>query len=707
MAVSASDHIGRVLADRYRLASVIGSGRTTSVFVAEDLKLDRRVAVKLAHPHLAEDELFVQRFHTEAQRTAPIVHPNLVAIFDWGVDGQPFLVTELCEGGSLEGVHRSGRTITPSQALVTALETARALEHAHNLGVVHGSVKPSNVLFDTNQRLRLSDLGLTSLTSASLAEDTVDSVRYLSPEQARGRPVDSPSDLYSLALTLNELVSGDRPPVDDSVVGTMMTRAESAAQVSTELAGLRGPLERCGRLDPADRPEAGELAVALLAAAETMPRPSALPLAGLPNAGLDVDQVTQPSNVDLLAEDEPVVEGEPEPTADDDTAPEVEVGTIAPTRDAIATAMPADTPSSVTEYGLLTDAAPVFAAPTAEPQLDVPDAGGSVRTAEARRRTVAIDDDLDSTPPRWPLLVLGLLTIAALAIGIFAYLRVGGDRTHTVPDLAGVTFENLGDAVRDYKWEVVKLENRQDGTVAGQIIDQSPGPGTELAEGEPLAVTVSLGNKMVEIPSDLTGLTLEQAQLRLGEVGLLVGEVAPETSEAVGEGLVIGISEPTTQKPTGDTVSLRISLGPQDRVVPETIVGIPIAEATEILAGLRLGVQQEQAYDDNAAPGIVLSVNPPAGSPVPADTAVTLFISAGPPPVPIPDVTGLSLEEAVDAITALGLVFADTEGTPGEPAIGTEPPAGEIADVGSEVVIILGDPDDAEATDGEEEPADG
>lgn len=648
--------VGRVLDDRYELVAPIGAGTTTMVFVAHDHTLDREVALKLAHPELAADDLFVERFKLRAQHAAELAHPNLVDVLDWGLDDEPYLVVELCPGGSLASLLAAGDRLSPSQALVSGLEAARALEYLHNQGVVHGSLTPSKMLFGANQRLRISG---TAYPNPSLSDVDPDGevYQYWSPEQRNDLVVNDRADIYSLAVLLNAAVSSQAPqPGLDDVSG---------AVIDHSLGELRGILERCGRADPSARPDAGELAISLLATAETMPRPDPLPLAGLaPIAQAEIDGRSTSVAAGSLAAVAPTVENVPGAH---------ELGRQPSTADVVNS--------------------------TSRSNLDVPSGPAPAREVAPRVATV---DEFSGRQPWWPVALLAAMVIAAIGLGSWFWYQSEQDANNVVPDLVGVAFADLDNHVRDFGWEIRKLENRSDGTLPGQIIAQQPPAGTELGEGSQLQVTVSLGNELVEIPGDLAGLTVEQAEGRLIAVGLRLGAVSQENNEVLEQGLVVGISEPITQKPTGESVALRVSTGPRSRVVPDSLVGTNVATATEALASLRLGVVQEQVYDPEAPPGTVLTVDPPPGSPIEADSNVTLGVSAGPAPVPVPNVVGLSLSEAVDLVDAVGLIFVDSEGTPGEPVIGTIPPVGEVIDVGSEVVIVLGEP---EGEEGSEEPA--
>lgn len=287
MSPQSNADIGRELGGRYRLVAPVGVGTSARVFMAVDTQLRRRVAVKLLHAALAADDTFLRRFRAEARAAAALSHPNIVAVYDWGEDVteqgvQPYLVTEYLGGGSLRRILDRGRPLSPSQALIIGLDSARALDHAHRRGLIHRDVKPANLLFDKAGRLRLADFGLArALAEASWTEPTgtmLGTARYTSPEQATGRRLDGRSDVYSLALVLVECVTAQVPFAADTTAGTLALRTMGDLPVPASLGALRGTLERAGRLDPEQRPDAAEVEISLRAAAETMNRPDPLPL---------------------------------------------------------------------------------------------------------------------------------------------------------------------------------------------------------------------------------------------------------------------------------------------------------------------------------------------------------------------------------------------------------------------------------------------
>ncbi|HKH24460.1 MAG TPA: protein kinase, partial [Acidimicrobiales bacterium] len=278
-----TDHIGRVLGGRYRLLTPLGSGASAHVYLADDVRLRRRVAVKVLHAALADDASFLRRFRAEAQAAASLSHPHIVAVYDWsGDDDTPFLVTEYLSGGSLRSILDAGHRLTPAQALVVGLEAARALDHAHRQGFVHRDVKPANVLFGEDARLRVADFGLArAIAEAGWTEPTgavLGTARYASPEQARGESIDGRSDVYALALLLIEAVTGTVPFSADTTIGTLMARLERSVDVPDELGPLAPTVADASKIDAGDRIDAATFGARLVAAAEHLARPAPLPL---------------------------------------------------------------------------------------------------------------------------------------------------------------------------------------------------------------------------------------------------------------------------------------------------------------------------------------------------------------------------------------------------------------------------------------------
>ncbi len=623
------DQVGRVLSGRYRLITLIGVGASGEVYLADDTQLRRQVAVKVLHRALADDEVFLRRFRAEAQMAASLSHPNIVAVHDWGQDEVPYLVTEYLGGGSLRSMLDQHGCLSLSQTLLVALEVARGLEYAHRRGVVQRDIKPGNILFDSDGHVRIADFGLAkALAEASATEPSgavLGTVRYASPEQAQGQRVDARSDVYSLGLVMFEAITGELPYDSDTTIGTLMARVDRPVELDERFGPLRGPVERATRIEPDQRPDAGELVTSLMAAAEDLPRPEPLPLVG----AISFD----PSSV--MTGDTTLVGVA--------TAPEAPAE---PTR----------------RRGLRrrgTDGPAARAAPAPE---------------RTRRR-------------RWPWLVLMVLLVAGAGIGTYLAQNASGVPTQLVPEARGMTPEQLREQVGDF-WQLEEAFDREDGSTPGLILRTDPPVSTELERGQVLTYFVSQGNALKTVPTNLVGLTLADAELFLQGAGLTLGEVERRHDEQAPEGTVIEVAETRVQIPGGDPVDLVVSSGPAPRTVPAGLEGLSYEEADSQLALDRLRSARDDAYSDTVAEGVVISVDPPAGTELERDSVVTLTVSLGPEPVAVPNVAGDDVLTASARIEQAGLCVGETDGPANTPVIATDPPAGTVVFVGTCVRII-------------------
>ena len=634
-----ADLAGRVLAGRYRLLGSIGAGAAGRVYVADDVRLRRRVAVKVLHSGLAEDPGFLRRFRSEAQHAASLHHPHIVAVYDWGEDeGMPFLVLELLQGGSLRSLLDAGGRLSPAQAAHVGRQVAQALHHAHTRGVVHRDVKSSNLLFDEHGIVRVADFGLArALAEASWTEPDgrfIGTARYAAPEQASGAPVDGRADCYSLAVVLVESITGRVPNVGDSPVATVVARGSVPLTVPDGLGSLGDVLARAGQPDPSRRfPDAGAMSAALGAAARELPPPAPLVLPGL---------------------GEPVDDPEPTRTA---TARTVAAPTAAATAAAAAT-------TATEPVGAVFDQDAIVVVPrrTRPP--------GSHRLV--------------------PLVVAAVLVLALVAAAALAASSLGGGGASVAaPGLVGLDEEAAATRAADLGLRL-SIERQESDDVAGLVIAQRPAAGSFLSSGGSVRVVVSRGPPPVDVPADLAGTAAADAQARLENAGFVV-RVEHAYDEVVAAGLVIDTDPALGSKaPRESEIVLRVSDGPAPVPVPTEVVGKTYDEAVFILKAKGFGVARADVFSDTVDTGKVVGTDPAVGQAAPKGSTVTVNVSKGPELVTVPsNLIGMTVEAASQQLQALGLVPNVENYGPGKKVRATDPTGGTQMKKGSKVTLFL------------------
>ena len=624
-----ADQVGRVLGGRYRLLAPIGAGASAHVFLAEDVVLRRRVAVKVLHPALADDEAFLRRFQAEARAAAALNHAHVMAVHDWGEgDEGPFLVLELLGGGSLRSLLDRGVRLTPSQALLVGLHTARGLDYAHRRGLVHRDVKPANLLFDDEGHVKIADFGVArALAEAAWTEPTgavIGSARYTSPEQARGESLDGRSDLYSLALVIVESVTGQVPFTADTTFATLMARTTGPLVAPSELGPLGPIVERAGALDPADRPDAAEFARLLDVAARELPRPAPLP----------VGEAAAPTTI--------VLDADPDPTI-------IRADVAAP---AAAPGPP-----------------PVFD----QDRADAPPPADTEVVAGRRRR--------------WPWISLLVVLLAAAAIVGGIAIAKARIPSHVVPELRGKDLAAARAEVRDEDFDVeVAGRDFDEDAPAGAILRQDPAPGGSLKEGSAVEVVLSRGPQPREVP-DLTGVDRATAEQRLTEKGF-----RPKFEDRFDEGIPKGTVldwQPRGTLARGAEVVVVVSAGPAPRPVPGDLKGKTYEEAAAAIEKVGLVPVRVEEYTDEVEKGKVFATDPAAGSPVAPGGKVTVKVSKGAKTVSVPDVRGKSVDEATRILEDAGLTVSGLYGPRGARGrvLFTEPGPGAKLPRGSGVVL--------------------
>jgi len=642
-----SDETGRIIGDRYQLVAVIGSGGSATVYLADDLEQGRQVALKLFHSVPAGDEEFLRRFRAEARYAAALDDPHILSVIDSGHEEsagrvEPYWVTDYMAGGSLQSLLDAGQLLTISQMLVVGLDAARALDHAHRHGQVHRDLRPANLLFDANGDLRVADFGVGRATSESSGLATsVGSDRYCSPEQLVGQRLGGRSDVYSLSLILAESVIGELPSGES---GESDRSSPGDLVLDSEFGPLRTVLERAGRFNADERPDAEELEIALMASAEDLARPEPLQLAP------------------------PELSGGNHSAGNTSSGPSV---TSAATSDAASTTSAGDALSG----GAVLAPPPSLAAGRG----DGSDASGPEPAAEPFEHSHRAARIIG---------IVALLVVLAGAGGWWFLLRTP---THEVPVVTGLSVTEATATGKKLNWRIDdNTLVRKDGTAAGEVVGQSPRAGVQLKEGGTLKLTVSLGSDLVPYPTAIAGAPQDQARTILRDAGLRVGEVALATDEKIPKGSVISATPKVSpdargEVPGGTLVALVVSEGPAPRTIPGGLVGTPVAAAQAKLAKVQLGSKVSQVFNEKVPAGTVVSVRPEVGVEVPRDAAVGLVVSKGKAPAPFPNVIGKSGTDAFIALTSAGFKVLGISGPSSGRVTASDPPPGKVVPFGSGV----------------------
>jgi serine/threonine protein kinase len=615
-----TDQVGRVLSGRYRLIAPIGAGASARVYLADDVRLKRRVAVKVLHDALADDDSFLRRFRAEAQSAAALNHPNIVAVYDWGDDeGTPYIVTEYLGGGSLRSLLDRGIRLSLSQALLVGLESTRGLDYAHRRGLVHRDIKPANLLFGEDGRMRIADFGLArALAEAAWTEPqgaVLGTARYASPEQAQGQSVDGRADVYSLGLVLIEAVTGIVPFSADTTIATLMARVGRPVDVPGALGLLKPVLERAGLAEATERTDAGQMGVALMAIAGDLPRPEPLPLL----SGHEPTAIADSGDATVI-DAAPAEDGAPAPVflADD----LVDDGPRRRRRWpwVVLAILLAAGLGGGGAYLVQQSRTPSYPVPQlstfneAQARRAVDQFHWHIAIAHARKDGSSPGVVLDTRPKVGTSLKKGHTLTLVLS---------DGNTLATIPtDLVGQTLQQATAELQAAGGFIPKPTEAYDETIAaGVVLKLGDGLPVRLPKGDPVPLTVSKGPAPRTVPDGIAGGTFAQAQAKLQAVQLVAHQV-DAFSDTVPTGTVIG-TRPAAggSVPRGGSVDVQVSKGPQLVAVPN-VKGLSLDAATAALtkAGFTPGNVSGKAS------GKVTGTNPGIGSMQKKGTAVDLTL---------------------------------------------------------------------------------
>ena len=633
--------IGLLVDERYRVTRRLARGGMATVYVAQDERLDRPVALKVMHPHLADSDAFVARFRREARSAARIVHPGVVSVFDQGVvTGQGFLVMELIDGTNLRQLLRAQGAFTIPQALRYTTDTLEALRAAHRVGVIHRDIKPENILVPSDGPAKVTDFGLAraaSEVSMSSTGNMLGTVAYIAPEIATTAEADARSDIYSVGIMLYEMLTGAVPWAGESPLQIASHHVSddvpspSAAQpwIPREIDDLVAALTA---REPANRPADASDAIDLVARAAA----------------------AIPSN--LANRRAEVAPGERH-RASETSALNTEIMSAQFTRP-----LPSPASSSV---ALVHTSGATQAAQAASPPKK------SARAAA------------------WIALVVLLLVVAGLG-GRWWWTEYGPGSYLTMPETTGRTLTDVQADLDALGLRTQVEEEFSDDVDTGSVTRSDPEGGSSVHKRAEVQLYVSKGVDMKTVP-EVTGKSQDEAQRSLTDAGLAVGAVTDAYSEDVPQGQVISQSVAAGTSLAHDSaVDIVLSKGREPLTVP-TLSGLSASAAKSAIEDLGLVAAPTEAYSDTVAEGQVISQQTREGSTLHRGDSVAYTVSKGPEKVAIPDVVGLQREEARSLLEGAGFTVKEEAILGG--FFGTvrssDPAAGTMTKKGSTVTITI------------------
>jgi len=647
-----------------------------TVYRAHDRRLDRTVALKLMHAHLADSPDFVSRFRREARAAARLSNPGVVAVFDQGsLDGVAYLVMEYVEGPTLRDLIAAG-PLSVKEALGLVAQLLRPLGAAHRAGLVHRDIKPENVLLPSDGSVaKVADFGLaravTEVTQTTTG-NVLGTVAYLAPELITSGDSTSRADVFSAGVVLYELLTGQQPFTADSPIQIAFRNVHEDVPLPSKLvpdmpADVDELVATMTRREPQERPADADEALALLRNVVDELTDSELSVRRGGGTGSIRTQQVMTANAQAARS---AIDNEPQDDADDSSAEE---------------ASP--------HAGMRTVSLPIGSIG--------PDSKG--RTRALSRKALAADAQKTTAVPtpkksnggfsRRRALVIGLLAVAGTGASATWYLTAGPGRRVSVPNIIGMSEDQAQLALEKQGLDWGTPERVYSDTVpAGSIVSCQPKAGQKVGLGQAVTATVSRGVETKTVP-DVVRKTKDQATAAI-TAAVKKGKVSKGYSDSVAKGNIISSSPIAGASGyyKGDSVDLTVSKGPEKVTVPD-VTGMSEDEAKKVLedAGLKKG-KVSKGYSDSVAKGNVISSSPIAGaSGYYKGDSVDLTVSKGPEKVTVPDVTGKSQDEAKKVLEDAGLKVEVNKrlGGPFGTVRSTDPAPGSSVKPDSKVTINI------------------
>lgn len=651
---------GVFLGKRYEILGRVGSGGMADVYKGKDHKLNRYVAIKVLKSDYRSDQVFIQKFLSEAQAAAGLMHPNVVNVYDVGQDrGLYYMVMELVEGITLKDYIQKKGKLSAKETISISIQMVTGIQAAHNRHIIHRDIKPQNIIISKEGKVKVTDFGIARATTSTqtISASVMGSVHYTSPEQARGGRVDEKSDIYSAGITMYEMITGHVPFDGDSTVSVALKHLqEEIVSPSKEVPGIPYSLEciimKCTQKNPERRYHDCESLLLDLKRSLVDPDGDFVITGSVAAAAPDSDRTVVMSTEELEQLQNQRYDDEDDEYDDD--------------------------------YD--------------EDEYDDEDEEDDDDYQEERRKKKDVNPDTKKIM-RILLIVAGVIVallvifLVGNAVGVFSGpgITATTEKQVDVPDVRGMTEDEARDELNDKNLGMrVSGREASDEYDEGEIISQDPGDGEKVDEHTTIEVVVSTGpeTKMVKVPNVVDAKEAD-AEKEIEDAGLIVKKEF-EASDDVDAGRVISVSpDAGTEVEEGSEVTIVVSTGPETKMVAvPKLVGRQAADAEAALTSAGLVGSVTEQYSDEPA-GQVISQSPLEGEQVEEGSTVSYVVSLGPETktVTVPNLTtGMTREEAEQALTAAGLeVGTVTEAnsssiTPGYVMNQTISPGTEVAE---------------------------
>jgi serine/threonine-protein kinase len=600
-----SDLTGELIDNRYLLQRQIASGGMATIYAGLDTRLDRPVAVKIMHAHLANDEAFVSRFIKEAKATAALSHPNIVSIQDqgWNEGGPPavFLVMELVEGSTLRDYLNENGSLTVEQTLQLITPVLSALSAAHRIGIIHRDIKPENILISKDGRIKVADFGLArniAMGQTMTAESSVvlGSVSYLSPEQVQRGVADARSDIYAIGIVLFEMLTGDKP-----------YSGETPIQIAYRHVNDRIPnIQTINSAIPAS--------VAELVYEVTAPNP---------------DQ--RPKDAEELLSKLREIQAQIDPKR--------------------------------RQMSLELDLPPVVSKKSKRGKVSVTSAFGGIKEKTSQlisSKPININKPEDSIRTKKRKVsrrvrrnrIIALFLLLAILFGGYKVLNAN---KISVPSLVGMSQSEAKSSLKNLGLSIQVVEEVfSEDVPKGKIIATKPGGGGKVSPAGTVGLIVSKGQERIVIPI-LNGLTPDIASGKIADLGLSVGQVNESFDMKVAAGFVIGTDpKDGSEVRRKSIVNLIVSKG-VEQLSLSSYVGKGGEQALSELNDLGFDVNVKYSFSDNIFKGQVITQTPEKSDLISKGSKIELVISKGSEFVFVPNVLGKNKNDASVDLENLGL----------------------------------------------------